>query len=455
MVKTCEGKTRQSEPLPMLKVVALMALTGCMCLQWIGSATARTNGHRARWSHAVVPVKNTQKVDSPGAKRAIWWNPKKGPTEITAQDLENGGKAFDGFIVQYVRGSHDSVKSGDSLAWGAFSDQRYTLDASDIAGDYVGDSLDALRNLPSSPMPDRFVRINASPYNASKFDWTDDSFWDTVVKNLTVVSEMCQKAHLTGVFLDTEPYHHGGKSPNLFMYNEMKFYKKTRDLSFDQMSDVVEKRGNQVIKALNSHCPNMTIIVSFGYITMSQHVSRRLLSSHAYLLAPFLDGMLDGSSSGTRFVDGFEGGYWHDDSPGFFDSWAHNIKGRSGFNVKFQKYGSEFMDKYDMAVGLFLDRDRGVKGKSGEYGWCGDGKNEVFYSPDRLAYTVQQAANASDKYVWIYTQKPNAWLPPDAPGGLPSTYIHAIRDGLRHANDPSLQPLSPNNSPAPESSVCK
>jgi len=425
-----------------------------MSFQSIAHATARTSHYHLRWPHAVVPVRKTLKDDSPETKRAIWWNSEKGPKDITTDDLNNGGKAFDGFVVQNVRGSHDSASRGDAFAWDAFTNRRYTLDASDTAGDYVGDSLDALRNLPSSPMPDRFLRINASPYSAEKFDWTDDAFWNTVVNNMTVASEICQKAHLTGVFLDTEQYHRGGKAPNMYMYNEVKFFKKSGDLSYDQMADLVEKRGDQVIKALNSHCPNMTIIVSFGYITMSQHVNRRQLASHAYLLTPFLDGMLDGSSSGTRFVDGFEAAYWHNDSPDFFNSWKHNIKGRDSYNVKFQKYGSQYLNKYDVAVGLFLDRDRAVGGQKPVYGWCGDNKSEVFYSPGRLAYTVQQAAKAADKYVWFYAQKPNAWLPPDSHGGLPSTYIHAIRDGLRHANDSSLSALSPDNSSAPESAVC-
>jgi hypothetical protein len=105
-------------------------------------------------------------------------------------------------------------------------------------------------------------------------------------------------------------------------------------------------------------------------------------------------------------------------------------------------------------MGLFLDRDRASNGQNGVYGWCGDTKKEMFYSPARLAYTVQQAIKASDEYVWFYTNRPNAWLAPDSPGGIPSALAKAIRDGEQHGNDPSLPPLPPNYDPIAESAIC-
>jgi len=390
----------------------------------------------------------------PASKHIIWWNSNKGPKDISVQDLENASAAFDGFVVQNVRGSKDTFASNMSLAWGAFTTRHYTLDSSDSSGDYVGDQLDALRRLPSTPMPDRFLRINTSPYETERFDWSDDAFWDNVVNNLTVASQICHDANLNGVFLDTEQYHRP-TSPNEYMYGDLVNHGKDGGRSFEDLDALVEKRGRQVIQALNSHCPNMTIIISFGYITISQHASRGTLASRGYLLAPFLDGMLDGSTSGTTFVDGFEGGYWHNDVPRFFDMWRHNIVDRDSYTAKFQKRPDKYARQYQYAVGLFLDRDRDMAGRLHVYGWCGDGKSEVFYSPGRLAKTVELAAKASDKYVWVYSVKPNIWLRPDSAGGLPSAYVHAIREGMAHGSDPSLGPLPNNTSTAPESAVCK
>src|SRR3569833_810252 len=67
----------------------------------------------------------------PASKHIIWWNSNKGPKDISVQDLENASAAFDGFVVQNVRGSKDTFASNMSLAWGAFTTRHYTLDSSD------------------------------------------------------------------------------------------------------------------------------------------------------------------------------------------------------------------------------------------------------------------------------------------------------------------------------------
>lgn len=386
-----------------------------------------------------------------GHKRVIWWNSIKGPTEISAQDLDNLGQTFDGFIVQRVHGSQDT-SGGAEFAWEAFTDRHYTVDPRDTSDDNISSSLTSLENLPPTPAPDRFLRVNASPYDSAHFDWGSDAFWNNVCSNLEVASQICAKAHLKGILLDTEPYHRG-TSPNFYFLPDVQKDPRYAGVSAADLGKIIEHRGNQVIQALDKYDPDITVMVTFGYITVSQHITRA--NAGGSLLVPFLDGMLDGSSRHTTFVDAFEAGYWHNDGPTFFNDWAHAIKDPTSYNVRFQKYPQEYLQKYQFAVGLFLDRNRGVSGDSGAYGWCGDNKDNVFYSPARLAFTVQQAAEAADKYVWVYSQKPNAWLSPDSPGGLPSAYVHAIRDGMDHANNPSMSPLPQDNNPANESDVCK
>ncbi len=382
-------------------------------------------------------------------KRIIWWNTVKGPTEITAQDLQNGSQTFDGFVVQNVHGTQDG--KGDGLAWEAFTDRRYTIDPNDGSGDNIADSVAALVNLPPTPMPERFLRINASPYNNKHFSWVDDGFWDNVVNNLQVASAIIAKAHLKGIYFDTEPYHRG-TDPNLYWASDFLKDPRYAGMSKDDLDRLVEKRGNQIIRALNKYSPRTSIIVSFSSITISQHTARN--KSQDSLLAYLLDGMLDASTPDTTFIDGFESGYWHNDDPNYFNFWTNNIKNPKSYNVRFQKYPDKFMRQYQVAVGFFLDRDRDEAGHFVD-GWCGDDKANMFYSPGRLAFTIQQAALAADKYVWVYSKIPNAWLPPDSPGGIPSVYVKAIRDGMAHANDLSLPLLLQNTSDEPESAVCK
>jgi hypothetical protein len=377
----------------------------------------------------------------------IWYNDTKSPTDITATDLANGGKAFDGFIIQRLVGTKDDPKRNDQFAWCAFTDRHYTLDGSD---DDIGKYLTALENLPPDPMPERFIRVVADPYHVPGFNWSDDGFWNNVASNMKVASKMCHDANLRGIFLDTEGYN--GLS---YSYKGLKNDPKYAGMSYEDMSAIAENRGRQVMRALNSEDPSITIYVTFSSIAVSQHMNRAALTNNGSLLIPFLDGMLDGSTGSTTFIDGAEYGYFHDDRPSFFSDWRKVTLDASQYNVRFQKYPDKFLRQYEVGFALYLDRTRDVNGKWGVFGWCNGAMPQLFYSPARLAYTVQQAVKASDEYMWFYAQKVDAWAAPGStPTALPRAFADAMRDGQRHGNDPSLPPLPQNNSPGNAADLC-
>jgi len=378
--------------------------------------------------------------------KLIWWSPEKSPEEITTQDLVNAGKVFDGFVVQRMHGTQDNIQKNEQFAWNAFSDRHYTLDGS---GDDVSKSLAALVGLPSSPMQERFLRINTAPYHVAAFSWLDDNFWNNVVANLKIASRMVHDAKLSGIFLDTEQY------DNVFYnYNALKNDPRYAGISYNDLAAIVEKRGRQVVQALNTYQPNIKILITHSEITVSQHIPRVSVSKVGVLLLPFLDGILDGSTANTKFIDGAEYAYWHDNNPNFFFNWRKATLDIKGYNGRFQKYPDRYQRQYEIGFGLFLDRDRDVALHNGVYGWCGDSKAQMFYSPAHLAYTVQQAVQASDEYVWVYTQKPNAWLPVGTPGGIPAPYAAAFREGQRHGNDTSLPALPADISQVDKADIC-
>jgi hypothetical protein len=173
------------------------------------------------------------------------------------------------------------------------------------------------------------------------------------------------------------------------------------------------------------------------------------------LLPAFLDGMLANATPGTTFIDGFEQGYVHNNDPNYFSTWHKITFDDDKYNMRFQKYPDRFKRQWQFGAGLWIDRDRDENGKHGVFGWCGDNKQNIFYSPGRLAFTVQQAMKASDGYVWVYSMKPNCWLPPGTPGAMPQALADAFRDGARHANNSRLPPLPANTDPIAESAVCR
>lgn len=435
-----------------MKILHIAALAGLLCAS-VGIGLAAAQGTGAPYSSA---------SSSGRGVKVLWWNPSKGPLELTPQDISGpASAAFDGFILARVFGSRDNPKQGLQLAWNVF-DSKVQYSLTDQNADYIGDSLAAMKALPSSPMPDRFLRVNAAIYHsvARGFDWTDDGYWNAVTANLRVAAQFAHDAGLRGIFLDTESY-----DPQPYNYAYWQTNPRYAGMSYEDVAAIVENRGRQVIQAINSAYPDIKIIVTFGYTTMSQHVARAQLPRTGALLAPFLDGMLVGSTPATKFIDGFEESYWHDNNPQYFSNWADVIKGRNKalYNIRFQKYPARYAQQYQAGFALFLDRDRTVnlvdgsqRGVSGFYGWCGNSKpsGKVFYSPARLAYTVQQAVAASDGYVWVYTQKPNAWVSGGAAGGLAPAYAQAIAAGARAGNGIGA-PIAQDTSDAPDSMTCQ
>lgn len=386
-----------------------------------------------------------------GHKKIIWFGPMKGPTDLTAQDIQNCGQAFDGFVVQNVRGSQD--KPGESFQNEAFTlNHAYTITPTETHGDYIGRSLTALERLPSNPAPYRFLRINSCPYNNAGFNWLDDGFWAIVKHNMRIAGQVCQEGGLTGIFLDTEQYRlRGGE--NEYNYLDLSKDPRYAGVSYDQLSAIAEKRGRELIKVINAGIPNATILISFGYSTISPG-GRAEAEAHGSILGAFLDGMLDGSTPTTTFVDAFENGYWHNNDPDYFQTARGMVLSHDQATYQFQKYPEKYARQYQFGAGLFLDRDTDLSGQHNVYGWCGQAHKEVFYSPGRLAFTVQQAAKAADEWVWVYSWHGDATASPGTTGAIPPAYLHAIQEGMRHANDPSLAPLPANFNTAPESESC-
>lgn len=385
--------------------------------------------------------------------KTILFDTSKSPTQMTAQMTAQNistptSQAFDGFVVQHMAGSKDNAAQGENFAWQAFDNTRhYSL--TDRSADYIGDSFAAIKALPTAVMPERFLRINASPYHPNGFDWLDNNYWNSVIANMRVASQFAYGAGLRGVFLDTELY-----NSNVYSYSYWASNPNYAGMSYSALATIVENRGRQFIQALNSSYPNLKIFISIGYTSVSQHVSRA--NSTQDLMMPFLDGMLGGSTPTTKFIDGFEESYWHDNNPNYFSSWASVIKGPNSYNVRFQKYPVQYLQQYQASFALFLDRDRTVDLVDGVYGWCGGTKTNAFYSPARLAYTVQQAALSADNYVWFYSASVHPMVAGGgAPNyGLPLAYIQAISKG-RAAGNKLTSPLAQSTDDTPVATTCQ
>jgi len=407
-----------------------------------------------------------------GSKHVIWWGSFSNADTLNAQMVNTLGQTFDGFVVQGIYGHNNGAQVGKTFAWDALDSHRhYSMSSS---GDSIAPAAANLASLPTDVASDRFIRINTMPYGLSSgygFDWTSDDYWNTVVGNVKAAAQLGAQAHMTGFFFDTENYEFENGKSDLYTYSRLAAtdsrYQGSNAITYDQAMATAEQRGGQLVQAINQYMPNAQIIYSLGYTNVSQHVARANLSTaSSSLLVGLLDGMLHQSTSTTTFIDGFELGYNHTNNPSYFATWANVIDGRNGqnYNMNFQKYPVQYRAQYKAGFGIDSSRSRDTDptiGPSGVYAYCYAGsapkQANVFYSPGRLAYTIQQAAQASDGYVWIWSNSQNYWLSPDssAVGAPPRIYTDAIRAGAQHANNANLGALPANFSTMPTATGCQ
>jgi hypothetical protein len=171
--------------------------------------------------------------------------------------------------------------------------------------------------------------------------------------------------------------------------------------------------------AFQQGSPGLTLLVTFGYELPwleSAEGTRPLAECRSGLLAPFLDGLVEGSGAG-RVVDGYELSYGLRETAAFSAVYAamHGriLPAMAGAGVHRQPLSLGF--------GLWLDYDWRRRG------WSAASPAQNYFSPEALERSLVAALQQTDEYVWLYSENPLWWTPEGGPRGLPNAYIEAVR----------------------------
>ena len=248
-----------------------------------------------------------------------------------------------------------------------------------------------------SKFTDRFLRINSVV--SSDFDWFDDNHWQNVVlPNFVIAATIAQQSGAKGFWLDTESY----DTPTWNFDNTLHPDKSVSDYQAE-----VELRGQQLAQAINAIYPNITIVMTYGIAGILYSQGGGDLSYDPYQLLPsFIDGMLSGSTPTTSFVDGFESSYTFLQGSQFISAYnqVHDVFNfPAAFNLP-TSFPQQYLAKTSAGFGIYTD---GFMNQiSTEYG--NDGSLEYQNS-------INCALQTSDKYVWIYSDKPNWWTKANLP----------------------------------------
>ena len=289
---------------------------------------------------------------------------------------------------------------GGSFTWDCWDTRSFTAEE-------LKQSLDDLKATQFRRFTQNFLRFNTSP---GKIDWFDD--FSAVINNAKLAAQVAREGHCKGILFDDEQY-------NFPLFS----YRKQRDAatkSWDEYAAQVRKRGREVMEAFQDGYPDLTVFLTFGYSlpwTQSNSGKKPLADCGYGLLAPLMDGLLEGAKGKTRVVDGYELAYSYKDPAQFDKAYQTMRTNLLGIVVDPKKYEQVF----SAGFGLWLDNNWRKNG------WDTNDFSKNFFTPEVFESSLRKALQRADEYVWIYSETPRWWSKEGHPLKLPDAYEAAIR----------------------------
>jgi hypothetical protein len=295
---------------------------------------------------------------------------------------------FDGLVtdVEMPQGSRD-------MSWTLISQTRVDQQLlDDLAAQYS--------NLAWGRLTDNFLRLTMFPNPDLKWFEELDGGWSPVEDNVRQWARLAKLLGFKGIMLDVEQY---GEA-HLFDYSRQP---DAAQIDYETYAAQVYEEGRRFMSAMQAGYPGLTVMSTY-FLTGSPSAD----PTRYTLLRPFMEGMIETTPSFSELVDGYESSYIYKDEGQF--NWARD-------QILTQKPEYLKIEKFDHSVrvgfGLWIDPVCGDGGLPPE--GCG-------FTPTEFKAAVTSAMSASDRYVWIYSEKIN-WY---TGKGIPAVWVDAA-GGLR------------------------
>jgi hypothetical protein len=343
-----------------------------------------------------------------GAKYLIEFGWDEPTTAFMRQHIaEMERTPFDGTVyhVQY-RKADGTMGSFMNDCWGkrGFSDAE------------LQNALDDLARTPFHSFTHNFFRFNVLPGDV---DWFDD--YSAVLNNAEQSARIARASNSEGVFFDDEQYDYP-------LFNFAKLTNKNHR-SWEAYTRQARLRGGEMMRAFQKGWGRgaakgasgrpLVIMLTFGIslpYEECQEVSRKLPNVHYALLVSFLEGMFDAAGPGDRIVDGCELAYGFKSAQEFANE-RGVIMDKACTLIDDRR---AYLDHVSPAWGVWLD-----------FGWkerafFTDDLMKNYYSPAGWEECVRSALSSTDRYVWIYTEKPRWWTAGGSSADLPEAYVEGL-----------------------------
>lgn len=324
-------------------------------------------------------------------------------TEYIRQNAAEMDKVgFDGVVLRVSPKGQD-FKSTHSFGWTTFS-------TVEMKWDDVKHAVDDLKAAKLRKLKHNFVQITVSP---GTLDWFDAK-WSTVINNTRMMARVAKQGGCKGIMFDPEQY-----TEQLFDYNKFA-YADRKAHTFKEYQAKVRERGREFMRAIEAEFKSPVILTLYGYSIPWVEIriwSRKGLSRANYGLLPsFYDGMLEAASPGTVFVEGFEFSYPYKKPEEFAN--ARNLirDSRTICGVP-----AEFDEHVQIGFANWVDYN------SGAMGWYPDDFKKNFFTPEGFRASLNMALEASDQYVWVYSERTRWWNG----ANIPKEYVEALQSAKK------------------------
>jgi len=368
------------------------------------AGTARPADAKASNRTAASPSASSTTTAAP-AKKLIEMGWDEPSTQFMRAHITQMEEApFDGCVFHVLYASPDG-KSGN-FTWEMWGRRAFTIKE-------LQPALDDLQATRFRRFTDNFLRINVTP---GDMDWFDDPA--TIVGNVRLAARIARQGGCAGLFFDVEPYRQPVWDPS------------RTGRPWKESAPRLRQWGRLVMGAIQEEYPDINILFGWSYsfpwheVTLRDKTIERC--PHG-LIAPFLDGMFDVASGGTRLMDGHELSYGYRDTSLFRKARATIREGVLPIVANPDRYR-----RYsEVAFGLWMDNDSQRKG------WDSLSVDRNHFNPAALERSLTQALRLSDRYAWLYSEQPRWWTAERRRRAMPAPYVEAVRRARRAAGLPA------------------